>query len=197
MKRLALVNFLTWPGLFLMWFYYSTGVAAQIFGGDAKTSSDLYTKGLEHANTTSAILNLVTFVFAFSLSFWVGKIGKKFTHSLCLLIGAIGLISVYYVHNPSILYVSMGMVGIAWASILSMPYSMLSGCIPDNKFGIYMGIFNFFIVLPEIIASLFFGKIMENYLQNDRLMAVQIGGFLLLLAAIVCALIIKEKKAES
>jgi maltose/moltooligosaccharide transporter len=197
MKRLALVNFLTWPGLFLMWFYYSTGVAAQIFGGDAKTSSDLYTKGLEHANTTSAILNLVTFVFAFSLSFWVGKIGKKFTHSLCLLIGAIGLISVYYVHNPSMLYVSMGMVGIAWASILSMPYSMLSGCIPDNKFGIYMGIFNFFIVLPEIIASLFFGKIMENYLQNDRLMAVQIGGFLLLLAAIVCALIIKEKKAES
>jgi maltose/moltooligosaccharide transporter len=197
MKRLALVNFLTWPGLFLMWFYYSTGVAAQIFGGNAKTSSDLYTKGLEHANTTSAILNLVTFVFAFSLSFWVGKIGKKFTHSLCLLIGAIGLISVYYVHNPSMLYVSMGMVGIAWASILSMPYSMLSGCIPDNKFGIYMGIFNFFIVLPEIIASLFFGKIMENYLHNDRLMAVQIGGFLLLLAAIVCALIIKEKKAES
>ena len=197
MKRLALVNFLTWPGLFLMWFYYSTGVAAQIFGGNAKTSSDLYTKGLEHANTTSAILNLVTFVFAFSLSFWVGKIGKKFTHSLCLLIGAIGLISVYYVHNPSMLYVSMGMVGIAWASILSMPYSMLSGCIPENKFGIYMGIFNFFIVLPEIIASLFFGKIMENYLHNDRLMAVQIGGFLLLLAAIVCALIIKEKKSES
>ncbi len=197
MKRLALVNFLTWPGLFLMWFYYSTGVAAQIFGGDAKTSSDLYTKGLEHANTTSAILNLVTFVFAFSLSFWVGKIGKKFTHSLCLFIGAIGLISVYYVHNPSMLYISMGMVGIAWASILSMPYSMLSGCIPENKFGIYMGIFNFFIVLPEIIASLFFGKIMENYLHNDRLMAVQIGGFLLLLAAIVCAVIIKEKKAES
>ena len=197
MKRLALVNFLTWPGLFLMWFYYSTGVAAQIFGGDAKTSSDLYTKGLEHANTTSAILNLVTFVFAFSLSFWVGKIGKKFTHSLCLFIGAIGLISVYYVHNPSMLYVSMGMVGIAWASILSMPYSMLSGCIPENKFGIYMGIFNFFIVLPEIIASLFFGKIMENYLHNDRLMAVQIGGFLLLLAAIVCAVIIQEKKAES
>ena len=197
MKRLALVNFLTWPGLFLMWFYYSTGVAAQIFGGDAKTSSDLYTKGLEHANTTSAILNLVTFVFAFSLSFWVGKIGKKFTHSLCLFIGAIGLISVYYVHNPSMLYISMGMVGIAWASILSMPYSMLSGCIPENKFGIYMGIFNFFIVLPEIIASLFFGKIMENYLHNDRLMVVQIGGFLLLLAAIVCAVIIKEKKAES
>ncbi len=196
MRRLALVNFLTWPGLFLMWFYYSTGVATQIFHGDAKTSSDLFTQGLEHANTTSAILNLVTFVFAFSLPFWVSKIGKKFTHSMCLTIGAIGLISVYYVHEPSTLYISMGMVGIAWASILAMPYSMLAGCIPEDKIGIYMGIFNFFIVLPEIIASLFFGKIMVNFLHNDRLMAVQIGGFLLLAAAIVCAVIIKEKKID-
>jgi maltose/moltooligosaccharide transporter len=196
MKRLALVNFLTWPGLFLMWFYYSTGVATQIFGGDAKTSSELYTKGLEHANTTSAILNLVTFAFAFSLPFWVSKIGKKFTHTACLLVGAIGLISVYYVHEPSTLYISMGMVGIAWASILAMPYSMLAGCIPEDKVGIYMGIFNFFIVLPEIIASLFFGKIMVNFLHNDRLMAVQIGGFLLLAAAIVCAVVIKEKKVD-
>ena len=94
------------------------------------------------------------------------------------------------------LYIAMGMVGIAWASILSMPYSMLAGCIPENKIGIYMGIFNFFIVLPEIIASLFFGKVMEHWLNNDRLMAVRIGGCLLCLAAIVCALIIKENKND-
>ena len=196
MKRLALVNFLTWPGLFLMWFYYSTGVAAQIFGGDPITNSEVYTKGLEHANTTSAILNLVTFAFAFTLPFWVSKLGKKMTHATCLLIGGIGLISVYYIHEPSYLYICMGLVGIAWSSILSMPYSMLAGCIPENKIGIYMGIFNFFIVLPEIIASLFFGKIMSNYLHNDRLMAVQIGGFLLITAGIVCAIIIKENKTE-
>jgi len=194
MKRLALVNFLTWPGLFLMWFYYSTGVASQLFHGDPITSSDIYTMGLEHANTTSAILNLVTFGFSFTLPFWVGKLGRKYTHSLCLFIGAVGLISVYYVQQPNLLYVSMGLVGIAWASILSMPYSMLAGFIPESKMGIYMGIFNFFIVLPEIIASLFFGKIMSNYLHNDRLMAVQIGGVLLLLAAIVCAIIIKEEE---
>ena len=194
MKRLALVNFLTWPGLFLMWFYYSTGVASQLFHGDPITSSDIYTMGLEHANTTSAILNLVTFGFSFTLPFWVGKLGRKYTHSLCLFIGAVGLISVYYVQQPNLLYVSMGLVGIAWASILSMPYSMLAGFIPESKMGIYMGIFNFFIVLPEIIASLFFGKIMSHYLHNDRLMAVQIGGFLLLLAAIVCAIIIKEEE---
>ncbi len=194
MKRLALVNFLTWPGLFLMWFYYSTGVASQLFHGDPITNSNVYTMGLEHANTTSAILNLVTFGFSFTLPFLVGKLGKKMTHTACLLIGGLGLISVYYVQQPNLLYISMGLVGIAWASILSMPYSMLSGFIPAQKMGIYMGIFNFFIVLPEIIASIFFGKIMSTFLHNDRLMAVQIGGFLLILAGVVCAIIIKEDK---
>lgn len=197
MKRLALVNFLTWPGLFLMWFFYSTGCAAQIFGGDAKTNAELYTKGLEHANETSAILNLVTFVFSFTLPFWVSKIGKKLTHTACLLIGGLGLISVFFIHNPSLLFVSMGMVGIAWASILSMPYSMLAGCLPKEKMGVYMGIFNFFIVLPEILASLFFGKIMDGVLHNDRLAAVLIGGCLLCTAGIVCALIVKENKETS
>lgn len=193
MKRLALVNFITWPGLFLMWFYYSTGVASQLFNGDPITNSNAYTMGLEHANTTSAILNLVTFGFSFTLSFWVGILGKKYTHAMCLLLGGIGLISVYYVQNVNYLYLSMGLVGIAWASILSMPYSMLAGFIPAQKMGIYMGIFNFFIVLPEIIASLFFGKIMSEYLHNDRLMAVQIGGALLILASIICVAIIKEE----
>lgn len=194
MRKLAIVNFITWPGLFLMWFYYSTGVATDIFGGDAKTNSEVYTKGIEFANQTSAILNLVTFLFAFTIPFWVDKLGKKMTHTACLVLGGIGLISVNYIHEPWMLYISMSMVGIAWSSILSLPYSMLSGCLPQDKIGIYMGIFNFFIVLPEIIASLFFGKIMSNYLHNDRLMAVQIGGSLLLLAGIVCAAIIKEDK---
>ena len=196
MKRLALVNFITWPGLFLMWFYYSTGVASQLFHGDPVTNSEVFTMGLEHANTTSAILNLVTFGFSFTLPFWVGLIGKKYTHAMCLFVGAIGLISVYYIQQPNLLYVSMSLVGIAWASILSMPYSMLAGFIPEKKMGIYMGIFNFFIVLPEIIASLFFGKIMSNYLHNDRLMAVQIGGALLILASIICVIIIKEEKSK-
>ncbi len=196
MKRLAVVNFLTWPGLFLMWFYYSTGVATEIFGGDAINNSDQYTKGLEYAGSTSAILNLVTFIFAFSIPFWVGKLGKKLTHSACLIIGGIGLISVNFIHEHWMLYVAMSMVGIAWSSILSMPYSMLAGCLPEDKIGIYMGVFNFFIVLPEIIASLFFGKIMTNFLHNDRLMAVLIGGVLLCIAAVVCMLIVKEPKPE-
>jgi maltose/moltooligosaccharide transporter len=200
MKRLAIVQFLTWPGLFLMWFYYSTGVAVNIFGGDAKApegSEQLlkYTQGLELANTTSAILNLVTFLFSFSIPFIVSKIGKKFTHAVCLFIGGIGLISVNYIHEPSLLYLSMSMVGIAWASILSMPYTMLAGSIPPQKMGIYMGIFNFFIVLPEISASLSFGSIMNDFLNNDRLLAVLIGGVLLIIAGLICAVLVKEEKS--
>ena len=199
MKRLAIVQFLTWPGLFLMWFYYSTGVAVNIFGGDANAAegSDAslrFTEGLELANTTSAILNLVTFLFAFAIPFVVSKLGKKLTHTFCLVIGGMGLISVNMIEQPNMLYLSMGMVGIAWASILSMPYTILAGSIPPHKMGIYMGIFNFFIVLPEIIASLSFGSIMENFLNNDRLMAVTIGGILLIVAGIICALIVKEEK---
>ncbi len=196
MKRLALVNFLTWPGLFLMWFYYSTGVATDIFHGDAVTNSELYTKGVEHASATSAILNLVTFLFSFTLPFWVGSIGKKWTHIVCLIVGGCGLVLVKYISDPAYLFLAMSMVGIAWASILSMPYSMLASHLPEDKIGIYMGIFNFFIVLPEIIASLFFGKIMSNFLHNDRLMAVQIGGFLLFLAALACMVVVKEEKDD-
>lgn len=199
MKRLALVQFLTWPGLFLMWFYYSTGVAVNIFGGNASAAEGSpeslnFTRGLELANSTSAILNLVTFLFSFSIPFIVSKIGKKLTHTVCLFIGGIGLISVNFIHEPSMLFLSMSMVGIAWASILSMPYTILAGSIPAQKMGIYMGIFNFFIVLPEIIASLTFGSIMQNYLNNDRLLAVLIGGVLLITAGLICLVIVKEEE---
>ena len=199
MKRLAMVQFLTWPGLFLMWFYYSTGVAVNIFGGNASASegtdaATLFSLGLELANTTSAILNLVTFLFSFSIPSIVSKIGSKLTHTFCLIIGGLGLISVNFITEPAMLFLSMSMVGIAWASILSMPYTMLAGSIPPQKMGIYMGIFNFFIVLPEIIASLTFGKIMQNYLDNDRLLAVLIGGFLLIAAALLCLFLVKEEK---
>jgi maltose/moltooligosaccharide transporter len=130
------------------------------------------------------------------LPFLADKLGRKLTHSLCLLCGAIGLISVSWVENKYMLYLSMTGVGIAWASILSMPYAMLSGSLPKDKVGIYMGIFNFFIVLPEIIASLGFGWLMKNVLNNDRLAAVKIGGGLMILAALICFIFIEERKNE-
>ena len=192
MRKLALVQFFTWPGLFLMWFYYSPAVARNVFGAVSEKDV-LYTKGIEFAGLTLSYYNLVTFVFAFFIPLIAAKLGRKYTHMLCLLAGAAGLISVSFIHSPNMLYVSMTGVGVAWASILSMPYAMLGGCLPENKVGIYMGIFNFFIVLPEILASLLFGWIMSHWLNNDRLLAVEIGGCLMILAALL-TLRIKEEE---
>jgi maltose/moltooligosaccharide transporter len=196
MQQLALVQFFTWPGLFLMWFYYNTAVARNIFGAVSE-KDELYTQGVEFGGLTLSFYNVVAFLFAFIIPVIAAKWGKKLTHSFCLICGAVGLISVGFVQNRYMLYVSMAGVGIAWSSILSMPYALLAGCLPENKIGVYMGIFNFFIVLPEIIASLFFGWIMTNLLGNNRMLAVQIGGGLMLLAAFVCYLIVKEDTNES
>lgn len=193
MRIISLVQFFTWPGLFLMWFYYTTAVAVNVFGG--KDASDpVYAEGADFGSLTLAYYSVITFLFALVLPSIANYLGRKTTHSLCLLCGAIGLISVSWVSNKYMLYGCMTGVGIAWASILSMPYAMLSGVLPKDKVGIYMGIFNFFIVLPEIIASLGFGWLMKNVLNNDRLLAVQVGGALMILAAIVCFVFIKEKK---
>jgi maltose/moltooligosaccharide transporter len=196
MRVIALVQFFTWPGLFLMWFYYSVAVAYNVFGATSDTDPR-FGDGRDFAGLTLSFYNIVTFAFAFVLPFIADKLGRKATHSLCLLIGALGLISVAFVTNKYWLYGCMTGVGIAWASILSMPYAMLSPVLPRHKIGIYMGIFNFFIVLPEIIASLGFKWVMNNLLNNDRLLAVQVGGFLMILAAIICFVFIKEKKSEN
>ncbi len=195
MKQLALVQFFTWPGLFLMWFYYSTAVARNIFGATNETDP-IYTKGVEFAGLTLSFYNVVAFIFALILPIIANKYGRKETHSFCLFCGAAGLIAVGFVTNKFMLYGCMVGVGIAWSSILSMPYAMLAGCLPENKIGVYMGIFNFFIVLPEIIASLFFGWIMSHLLNNNRMLAVQIGGGLMVLAGVLCYLIVKDTNTD-
>jgi len=210
MKQLALVQFLTWPGLFLMWFYYTPAVGNFIYGGSADASSQIivkdwitivdqgklmYTRGTEFAGLTYSFQNIITFLFAFLIPFIASKIGNKFTHMMCLLIGGLGLISIQFIDKDSVLglYGVMAAVGIAWSSILSMPYAMLSGCLPENKIGVYMGIFNFFIVLPEIIAALFFGDFMKNILHNNQIYGVVCGGCLLVVAAILTTRIDSQK----
>jgi maltose/moltooligosaccharide transporter len=193
MKRVALVQFFTWPGLFLMWFYYTTAVAVNVFHG-TDDKDPVYASGADFAGLTLSFYNIVTFVFAFALPFIANRLGRKLTHSICLTFGAIGLITVGFVENKYLLYLNMTGVGIAWASILSMPYAMVSGSLPKDKVGIYMGIFNFFIVLPEIIASLGFKWVMLYWLNNDRMLAIQVGGGLFIIAALICFFFIKEKR---
>ena len=182
MKQLALVQLFTWLGLFCMWLYFSTAVATEIFGA-ADASAPRYQEGIEWAGVCFSAYSLVCFLFAFVLPPLADRVGRKATHALCLLAGAVGLGSVAVIADPTWLLASMVGVGIAWASILSMPYAILAGSIPEGKTGIYMGIFNFFIVIPEIVASLGFGWVMSSLLGNDRMAAVVAGGVSLAIAA--------------
>jgi maltose/moltooligosaccharide transporter len=129
--------------------------------------------------------SLVCFAFSFALPAVAQRFGRKTTHSACLVLGGLGLLSVAVIQTQYLLLLSMTGVGIAWASILSMPYAMLAGSLPAERTGTHMGIFNFFIVIPEILAALCFGWIMRNLLANNRLSAVVAGGFFLLLAALL------------
>jgi maltose/moltooligosaccharide transporter len=129
--------------------------------------------------------SLVCFGFSFLLPLLALKLGRKATHSLCLICGGLGLLSVAVIHSKYPLLLSMTGVGIAWASTLSMPYSILSGSLPPEKTGVYMGIFNSFVVIPEIVASLGFGWVMGHLLNNNRLAAVVAGGVFFLLAALL------------
>ena len=184
MRQLALVQICTWLGLFCMWLYFPVAVAHNVFGAETETSR-MYTDGVEWAGLCFAMYSVVCFVFSLILPLLAARLGRKTTHSLCLLCGAVGLLSVAIIHDKWLLLLSMTGVGIAWASTLAMPYVILAGCLPVNKIGIYMGIFNFSIVLPEIAASLGFGWLMSHVFDNNRLAAVVTGGIFMILAAIL------------
>lgn len=182
MKQLAWVQLCTWLGLFCMWLYFGVAIARSVFGATSAQSVS-YATGIEWGGICFGMYSAVCFAFSFALPAIAQAIGRRMTHSLCLLCGAAGLISVAAVHNKYMLLMSMVGVGIAWASTLAMPYAILAGSLPKEKTGVYMGIFNFFIVVPEIVASLAFGWIMNRLLHNNRIAAVVAGGFFMMLAA--------------
>ncbi|MCC6430429.1 MAG: MFS transporter [Gemmatimonadaceae bacterium] len=184
MRQLALVQVCTWMGLFCMWLYFPVAVARNVFGAP-DASSPLYQQGVEWAGLCFGAYSAVCFAFSFFLPPLAKLRGAKGTHALCLLAGAAGLASVSVIHTPGLLLLSMTGVGIAWASTLSMPYSMLANALPAGKTGVYMGIFNFFIVIPEIVASLGFGWVMNNVLDNNRMAAVVAGGAFMALASLL------------
>jgi maltose/moltooligosaccharide transporter len=184
MKRLAWVQVCTWGGLFCMWLYFPVAVARNVFGAPDETSP-LYQAGVEWGGLCFAMYSIACFAFAPLLPRLAARVGRKNAHSLCLLAGAAGLLSVALIHDRYALLLSMVGVGIAWASILSVPYAILAGALPPGRTGVYMGIFNFFIVIPEIVASLGFGWVMSHLLGNNRLVAVMTGGVLLALAAVL------------
>jgi maltose/moltooligosaccharide transporter len=195
MRQLAFVQLATWLGLFCMWLYFPVAVARNVFGAPDQ-NSPLYQQGVEWAGVCFGAYSAVCFVFSFFLPSLARALGRTRTHAFCLLAGAGGLMSVTAIHEPKLLLLSMTGVGLAWASILSMPYAILAGSLPREKTGVYMGIFNFFIVIPEIVASLGFGWVMSHVLDNNRLHAVVAGGVFLFLAAILVWRIRDTSEAE-
>lgn len=196
MKQLALVQFFTWLGLFLMWFYFTTAVAVNIFGAP-DPSSPLYAEGVAWGNLCFGFYSVVTFIFALFMPGLAERFGKKYLHLICLVIGGISLLGLWFVNDKASLFINMIGVGIAWTSILAMPYSILAGTLPAQKMGIYMGIFNFFIVIPEIMATLFFGYFMSTVLENNRLSAVMLGGVMLLIAAFFTLFVDDKTQVQS
>jgi maltose/moltooligosaccharide transporter len=188
MRQLAPVQLLTWLGLFCMWLYFPVAVARNVFGATDQ-AAPAYTAGVEWAGVCFGMYSAVCFGFSFFLPGLAKAVGRKRTHGLCLVCGALGLLSIAFIHDKNLLLLSMTGVGIAWASILSMPYSVLSASLPEGRIGVYMGIFNFFIVLPEIIASLGFGWAMSHLLHNNRLTAVVSGGVFMIAAAVLMQLV--------
>ncbi len=199
MRRLAWVQILTWLGFFCMWLYFGVAVARNIFGGAPGTPE--YDQGIAWAGNCFAVYSAVCFAVSFALPTVAARLGRRLTHALCLLMGAAGLISVAAIDDKYLLFLPMVGVGIAWASTLAMPYAILAGALPAGKTGIYMGIFNFFIVIPEILAALGFGTLLERLLTDEsrlvllmggdnRLAVVVIGGLSLAVAAALCTIVI-------
>ncbi len=184
MRRLGPVQLLTWLGLFCMWLYFPVAVAHNVFGA-SDPRAPAYKAGVEWGGICFALYSAVCFAFSFFLPWMARKVGRRYTHTMCLLCGALGLMSVAVIHDKYWLLLTMVGVGIAWASTLSMPYAILAASLPPERTGVYMGIFNFFIVTPEILASLFFGWLMIHVLGNNRIYAVIAGGVFLLGAAVL------------
>jgi maltose/moltooligosaccharide transporter len=185
MKQLGLVQFFSWFALFSMWVFTTDAVATHVYGltGDYSKSIEYNTAG-NMVSSAFGVYNLVAAVYALCLPLLAKFLGRKGTHAFSLLAGGLGLLSIYFIKDPAMLTYSMIGVGLAWASILAMPYVILSGSIPAGKLGIYMGIFNFFITLPQIVNGIFGGFIVKHFYNGQSIYAIVLAGFLLICAAV-------------
>lgn len=182
MKQLAVVQFFSWFALFAMWIYTTSAVTSQVFG-TSDTTSQAYNDGADWVGICFGAYNLVSALVAFALPIMAKRTSRKQTHAICLVLGGLGLISIFFISNPWLLLVSMIGVGIAWASIISMPYAMLTGSLPPAKMGYFMGVFNYFIVIPQLVAASILGVIVGTLLGGESIYALLVGGLSMIVAA--------------
>ncbi|GAB4301242.1 MAG: MFS transporter [Ignavibacteriaceae bacterium] len=184
MKQLAFVQFFSWFALFAMWIYTTPAVTHHIYG-TSDTTSALYNEGADWVGVLMAVYNGFAAVMAFIIV-WIAKLtNRKFVHFISLIAGGLGLASFYVIKNPDLLILSELGIGLAWASILAMPYAILAGSLPAEKMGVYMGIFNFFIVIPQITAASILGFLVKNVFGHEAIYALLLGGGSMVLAGLL------------
>ena len=191
MAQLAIVQFFSWFALFAMWIYTTSAVTSHVYGTSDPTSA-LFNKGADWVGICFAVYNGFAAVVAFLLPVLAKATSRKVTHMIALIGGGIGLISIYFIKDPHMLLLSMVGVGLAWASILSMPYAILAGAVPANKMGTYMGIFNFFIVIPQILAASILGFFTRDLFGGEAIYALMLGGASMIVAAFLVLLVKDE-----
>jgi len=182
MRKLAWVQFFSWFGLFSMFIYMTPAVTSHVYH-TADTTSQIYNDGADWVGVLFGAYNGVAALFAFALPGLARRYGQSNTHIIGLVAGGLGLMSIYVIGDPTMLLISMVGIGMAWASILAMPYAILTDALPAGKFGIYMGIFNFFIVLPQIMASTIYGGLLDSVFGGDSIFVLLSGGVSFLIAA--------------
>ena len=193
MRQLAVVQFFSWFAMFAMWIYGTSAVTSFHFGAIDVTSA-AYNDGADWNGILFASYNLFAALAAIAIPFVAGRLGCRVSHLVNLALGGIGLISFYFIGDPKLLLVSMIGVGFAWASILSLPYALLSNNLPAAKMGVYMGIFNFFIVIPQLVAASILGLLLREFFDLQPIFGLVLGGISLLIAGAVTLLV--DKSAE-
>jgi maltose/moltooligosaccharide transporter len=197
MKQLSWVQFFSWFALFSMWIYMTPAVTEHIYN-TVDTTSEAYNTGANQVGEMFANYNIIAAAVAFLLPLIARKTSRKFTHFLALVAGGLGLMSIYFISTPSVFMIEwlpMIGVGIAWASILSIPYAMLSGALPASKMGYYMGVFNFFIVIPQLVAASILGFLVSKFFEGQPVYALLVGGVSMILAGVL-SLLVNDKVIE-
>jgi len=184
MVQLSYVQFFSWFALFAMWIYTTPAVTHFIYGATDPKSA-LFNKGADWVGVLMAVYNGFAAIMAFLLIWLAKKTSRKSVHAISLICGGLGLASFYIIKDPNLLLISELGIGLAWASILAMPYAILTGSLPANKMGVYMGIFNFFIVIPQITAAAILGFFVKHLFGDEAIYALLLGGASFLLAALL------------
>jgi maltose/moltooligosaccharide transporter len=184
MKQLAVVQFFSWFPFFAMW-TYTTAAITEFHYGTSDVTSKAFNEGADWVGVLFSAYNLTSIVAAICIPLIVKKFNLRIAHMINLFMGGLGFISFVFIKDPTYLIISMIGVGFAWASILSVPYAILANALPAKKMGLYLGIFNFFIVLPQILAASILGFLITKVFDNQPIYSIVIGGASMLLAGVL------------